>query len=492
MHNLDFFSYYYVGDSMKLGVFYSDKIKYDCSINDLVNNSKSVKAKDVYYCCEQNHQKGINYIKEAIKNGAKAIVLSFDYESIIDESTQVNYIYREDVPLSYARDLYKLYKYIFKKIKVITVTGTNGKTTVSSLLYKYFHSNNINASLVGSNGNYVMDQYYPTQNTTDDIYTIYSLLKESYEKNVKYFIMEASSHGIKGLRIKSIPITLSIYTNLTLDHLDYHITMDDYKYTKLLHLKDSQKVILNKDDENYKLFSKYLDNYVTYGRNKSNYSINSELINVNQSRFNFCVNGKESYYFITNLLGKFNIDNIAAFLSALFELNLFDYGRTYTFLKNFTSISGRMEYFNLGDNHYYIDFAHTPDGVKNVLSFLNSIKRNRIITVIGCGGSRDKLKRKLIGEISSNLSDVVIYTTDNPRDEDEEEIINQIIEGVKKSNYIKIISRAEAIDKAIDIASKDDIIAILGKGNEEFIIKRNVKLPYNDKTYLLSKFKEVK
>lgn len=478
---------------MKSSIFFKENIQYDHIINRICNDSRKCQSDDVFYCTVVDIDKCNAFISEAIKKGSKTVVLSTELLNKVTQFKGINYIYDDDIKIRLCDDLYKMYKYIFKRVKVYTCCGTNGKTTVTSLLYKYLRSNNIKCSLVGTNGNYVNDKYYKTNNTTDDICIIYELLKESYEQNVKYFIMEASSHAIKGLRIKNIPVELTVFTNLTLDHLDYHKTMDDYKYTKLLHLKDSKKVILNSDDDTYWLYKRYLDNYKTFGRSRADYLITNERLEINKSVFNLKINYKDYYdnfYFTTNLLGGFNIDNVTCFIACLCEMGFFNYGKVYSFLKTICEISGRMEHYIFNNIHFYIDFAHTPDGVENVLKYLNSIKHNKLVTVIGCGGSRDKLKRKSIGEVSSELSDYAIYTTDNPRDEDEEEIIKQIASGAKNNNFTMITSRKEAIQKAISICNDDDIVAILGKGNEDYILKKNVKIPYNDKEYLFSLYKE--
>lgn len=478
---------------MKSSIFFKENIKYDHIINKICNDSRKCQCDDIFYCVVVDLETSNKYISEAIERGSKTIVLSIQLLNKVFEQDMINYVYEENVQVRLCDDLYRMYKYIFKKVKVYTCCGTNGKTTITTLIYKYLRSNNIKCSLVGTNGNYINDKYYKTFNTTDDICIIYELLNESYNQNVKYFIMEASSHAIKELRIKNIPVELTVFTNLSLDHLDYHKTMDDYRYTKLLHLKDSKKVILNKDDENYDLYIKYLHNYKSFGRNNADYLISNERLEKDKSVFNLKINYKDyfdNFYFITNLLGRFNIDNITCFIACICEMGFFNYGKVYSFLKNISKISGRMEHYVFDNINFYIDFAHTPDGVENVLTYLKSIKQQKLVTVLGCGGSRDKLKRKAIGEVSSDLSDYAIYTTDNPRDEDEEEIIKQIASGAQKDNYTTITSRKEAIKKAISMCNDDDIIAILGKGNEDYILKKNVRIPYNDKEYLFSLYKE--
>lgn len=470
---------------MKASIIYGKNIKFDHVINDLKIDSRKITENDCFYALDGAKTSGVNFIKNAIDNGAKTIVLEDDNVEIVDG---INYVFVENVKLKIAEDLFKLYKYIFKKVKVYSCTSTNGKTTVTTLIYRYLRSCGINASLVGSNGNFVLDTYYPSNNTTDDICTLYELLKESYNKGVKYFIIEASSHAIKELRIKHLPIEVAMFLNLSLDHLDYHKTMEDYMYTKLIHLKEAKKTIINKDDHCFSIYSKYLNNFKTIGRSNADYTIIKEDVNIKGCKFNIKMKNQfsENYYFITNLLGDFNVDNITMFIAFLCEINLFDYGKIYNFLKTTVSIPGRMELYQDKGISYLIDFAHTPDGVKKVLKFLNKIKLNRIITVVGCGGSRDKLKREQVGKIASQYSDWVIFTSDNPRDEDEEEIIKQIIKGANTNNYSHITSRKEAIKESLKLAVLNDVVAILGKGNETFIEKKNIKIPYNDKEYLLS------
>ena len=461
-------------------------LKNNHQINSLQIDSRKVCNNDCYYCIKGSVHDGSKFIAEAVQNGAKTIVS----DHFIDlKDNDVNMIYVDNVRLRLAKDLKKLFSKYLKKVKIVGVTGTNGKTTITSLVYRYIRSLNIGCTLIGTNGNYINETYYETNNTTDDICTIYELIKKSVEQNIKYIIMEISSHSIKQLRIKGIEFDLSLFTNLTLDHLDFHKTMDDYMYTKLMFLLNSKKVILNSDDDCFKTYQLYLNNYVTYGFSGKEFQIIDYSLSKNKTIVRIQNEGR-IIKIDSNLLGLFNVYNLTSFISIIKCLDLYNDETIKIFFRRNQIIDGRMEYLDINKRSIYIDFAHTPDGVQNVLEFLLKVKAKKLIVVIGCGGSRDTKKRRLIGDITTRLADFVIFTSDNPRDEDPSIIIDEIVQGCHRDNFVKICDRKEAIIKAFEESEEEDIIAILGKGNETYIYKGNEKIPYNDKEYVNSLFRK--
>ena len=461
---------------MRVNRLFNKKLNYNHKVNKLCNDSRKVELNDVYFAIIGTSYNGEDYIKDAIKKGAKTIVL----ETLIDEEfLGVNIVVVKSVRKSMAEAYKLLHRKYLKKMKFIGVTGTNGKTTTTTLIFKYLNFINKKTCLIGSNGIFYNNEYYETINTTPDIGIIYDSIKKAYFKKCKYVVMEVSSHAIKQHRVTGIDFDVALFTNLTLDHLDYHIDFTDYKYTKGLFLKDNKKtVILNKDSEHYDFYKEMVNcKLVTYGKNLSDYLITN--INLTEEKSEFKLRYFDKFINISsNLIGLFNVYNLTSFIAILDQLKLIT-NKLSIFLNSKLVIPGRMEELNYKNRKIIIDYAHTPDGVFNVLSFLKELKR-KIILVVGCGGSRDKTKRTVIGQISSDNSDYVIFTSDNPRDEDENEIINQIICDIEKDNFEVIVDRRLAIQKAIDISEENDIIAILGRGNEKFQKVKGKLIELND------------
>lgn len=446
-------------------------------INKLSFNSKNIEYNDVFYAIKGKDFDGNDYIEEAIYNGAKTIV----YQGNINEKHKmINYINVIDVRKQLARDAKVFYSDISKKIKLIGVTGTNGKTTTTTLLYKYLRYNNIGASLIGTNGIFINDNHYITNNTTPSIIEIYDVIKKSIKQKIKYVIMEVSSHAIKLNKIYGLKFNTVLLTNITQDHLDFHKTFSDYLYTKALFLvKENTNVLINKDIPEFLFLNSISNSIVTsFGKTSKEYNISDINETIDESSFKLSIYGK-SYFVKTKMLAEFNIYNIVGMIAILDKLHLFD-EKVFNFLKSDIEIPGRLDKVIDSERTIIIDFAHTPDGVEKILNFLNKVKKMNIITVIGCGGDRDKEKRPIIGRIVTRLSDFVIFTSDNPRTENPNKIIDDIIVGCENKNYVVVVERKEAIKTAMDIAREKDIVAILGKGNEEYIKINNEIINFND------------
>lgn len=463
---------------MRVNKVLNTSVIYNHKVNKICNDSRIVEEGDIFFAINGTHSNGEDFIQDAINKGAKTIVTEhYDLEL----KFLGNIVIVKDSRRELANALRRFYKSKTKKMKFIGVTGTNGKTTTTTLIYKYLRYLNINCSLIGSNGMFVNDDFYETINTTPDINLIYDMIDKSYHHKCKYVILEVSSHAIKQLRVTGIDFSVVLFTNLTLDHLDFHKDFIDYKYTKgmlLTHVDEKNTVILNADSEYYEFYKNLVKaKLVTYGVNDSDYWINNIELNEANSIFKL-VFKNENISVKTNLIGMFNVYNVTSFISIIDTLKLYR-KEISGFLSTNIVIPGRMEEIKFNDRRVIIDYAHTPDGVFNVLSFLKTMKKN-IILVVGCGGSRDKTKRSVIGQISVDNSNYVIFTSDNPRDEDERKIIDQIVVNIEKENYEIIVDRYEAIKKAILISKPDDIIAILGRGNEQFQKVKDKLIPLND------------
>lgn len=479
------------------------KVKYNYGVNGLSIDSRTIKKGDIFFCIDGSNHNGENFIDEVIDKKIKTIVTGnkqyFNNENqekelkkgtnfrIYEEkfkNDKINFIYSDDVKRDLALYAKRFYNDISKKVCLVGVTGTNGKTTITTLLYKYYRYLGRNVTLIGTNGVYINDEFYSTNNTTPDIITIYEYIKKSIENNIHLVIMEVSSIGIKEARVLGLDFDIVLLTNVTLDHLDYHKTFDDYLYTKLFFLNNSKVIITNKDDPSYRILSRMCEKkIITYGKDNADYNLINMETSLDNSYFSFCVKDLK-YQITTSLLGEYNIYNALGFISIIDNLDSFN-KYTVNFLQKKITIDGRFEVVNTKRGTFVIDFAHTPDGVSKILDLLNNLKRGKLITVIGMGGNRDRSKRKIVGGILDDKSDVVILTSDNSRDENPNNIINEICKGIRckdlnKDLFIEV-NREKAIEKAFRISTVNDIVALLGKGNEGHIIINGRYIPFKDK-----------
>ena len=344
---------------------------------------------------------------------------------------------------------------------------------------------NIKTAYIGTIGFYIEDRIIELSNTTPEILDIYTMLIEAKEKGCKVVVMEVSSHALELKRVEGLKFTIEAFTNLTEDHLDFHKTMQNYLSSKLLilsQLNNNGKIIINNDDKygnNFKLHNKYK----TIGFNLSDYQIIKYKNLLTGTKIFFKYNNKK-YNVQTNLKGKFNIYNFITALAILNEYNIP--------LKEIINISklvyapkGRCEIINIKKSLVIIDYAHTHDAVQKIIETFSEGKKGKIIVIIGCGGDRDPLKRPIMGKIASDSADYVIFTNDNPRTEDENKIIKDILKGVEKENYEVILDRKNAINKGLNLLNKNDILLILGKGHEDYQIIGHTKYHLDDKKIVL-------
>lgn len=463
---------------------YQGKIVKNHKVNNLKISSKEVNNNDVFFAIKGSYNDGNKYIKEAIKNGATTIISEIETTNKFND---INYIVVEEITSVIAHIAKVFYNDLTNKYLMIAVTGTNGKTTTTSILYDYFKYKNKKTILIGTNGIKFFDHEIKTDNTTPDILRVYETLAFGIKHGYRTCIMEVSSIGVRENRCKFFNFDIILFTNLSHDHLDYHESICDYAFSKGLLLwskcKNRTIVIMNKDDKYYNFYLRYLQNmHLSFGKSKANIRLGKYYTSIDYSLFNVYILGKV-YFFKTNLIGIFNIYNILAVISILFSMN-YDISDFVKFLETYKIANGRMEYLKCKDKNIFIDFAHSPDGFEKVLSFLASNKKSKLIVVFGCGGNRDKGKRKIMGGIAAKYADIIYLTNDNPRYEDENEIINDIIMGINKEKYYVILDRKMAIFEAIKNSDSNDIIAILGKGNEKYQEIKGIKHCYNDKDYI--------
>ena len=447
-------------------------------------NSKLIKNGQIFIAIKGNTVYGHDYIEEAIKNGASKIVgelnlnLNIPYEKVDDTKEYLNNI------------LVKEYSDIINKLKIIGVTGTNGKTTSCYLTYQMLQKLNKNVAYLGTIGYYHDNDYIELNNTTPDILTLYKLLIKAVEENVEYLVMEVSSHALAFKRISGLKFIAGAFTNLTEDHLDYHKTMEAYLNEKLKlinYLKDDATIILNSDDESSEKFKNF-KNYKTFGMN-GDYKIEKYEILPDHTNLEFSYNEKK-YNVKTNLTSKFNIYNYLTCLGILNSIG-FSIEDIINITKEVYPPKGRCETYKVGNGYAVVDYAHTPDAVEKVITAYNELKKNKVITIVGCGGDRDPIKRPIMGNIATTLSNYVIFTNDNPRTEDPKKIMKDIIKDNKSTNYEVIYDRYEAIIKGIEMLDKDDILLVLGKGHEDYQIIGREKIHFDD-AEVIKKYNENK
>lgn len=435
-------------------------------------NSKLVKPGQIFVAICGHTVDGHDYIEEAIKNGAESLVVMHDVSSsipykIVDDTEQ---FLIEEIP--------KLYKEELKKLKIIGITGTNGKTTSAYLTYQMLLKLGKKASYLGTIGYFTKDKEITLNNTTPDIITLYKLLLDAINDNIEYFVMEVSSHSISLKRIEGLKFEVCAFTNLTQDHLDFYKTIDNYLKAKLKildYLDEDKYILLNSDDENSKFFMNHLCK--TYGIN-GDYKIINYISHPDKTEITFSYDNK-TYNVITNLTSKFNVYNYLTMLSILNSIG-FSIDNILENTKDIYPPKGRCETYKVKNGYAVIDYAHTPDAVLKVISAYNELKKNRVITIVGCGGDRDPKKRPIMGNIATNNSDFVIFTSDNPRTEDPLAILDDITKENHANNFIVIPDRKEAILRGIELMEKDDILLILGKGHENYQIIGHEKIHFDD------------
>ncbi len=455
----------------------SSKVK-NHLVSKICKDERIVEKNSIFVAIKGTRFDGHDFINNAISKGAKTI---FHEKDLSLKKPGINYIKVDNTKKILALLLKKFYGDFNDKLWLIGVTGTNGKSSTVEIVKDYLLYLKRKVLVIGTSGIFVNNELIEkTDNTTPDITKIYDYLLLAIKKNIRFVIMEVSSIGIAELRVKYIDFNVILLTNISSDHLDYHQTLSDYFYTKLTFLMkqkedDDHYLILNKDDENYdKIVEKLDQNFYTYGiRKAADYKITNVIESDHLSQ-SFLIDNK--YLIKTNLIGYFNMYNILAAYSILKKSNI-GLRKFPEYLLSKNDISGRMEKIYHKDKIIIIDYAHTATALKNVVLELKQYNKSFVV-VFGCGGNRDKTKRKIMANYACTHADYAIFTTDNPRNEDPMEIINDMTKNLIHENYEVILDRATAIEKAMSL--NYDIIAIIGKGNESKMIIGNDEIPFND------------
>jgi len=439
---------------------------YSLDVTGLSLNSSTLQKGDLFIALQGEQKHGSEFITHAIDNGCIGVLVDGKDIECSVPSIRIDNL-RSYLP-KLAQNLYPE----AKNIKLIAVTGTNGKTSVSHFISQLLNALNIKNEVIGTLGLSHLDK--KTINTTPDIFTIYSALQDYIDQGVEIAIIEASSHALIQGRLEGLSFIQGIFTNLTQDHLDYHKTMKNYQEAKgkLFNKSFTKKAIINRDDESHQYF---LDNAsdkdpITFGLDDLEFFKNSE---------NGFICQLNNYVFELPLVGEFNLSNVMAAYQSVKCLGYSD-DQIIPFLAKLSPPPGRMQ--QLENSHIWIDYAHTPDALDNALSTLKThYPEFKIRVLFGCGGDRDKGKRQIMGKIASETADSIILTNDNPRSEDPQSIVNDILAGTKVENDVQVIlDRGDAIKSAIQTLGEEEALLVAGKGHETTQVIGSKTLQFSD------------
>jgi len=460
-------------------------------IQSMAHDSRKVRQDTLFVCISGATVDGHKFIAQAIKNGAVAVLVEQD----VDVPKNITVVRVPDVKAAMHMVVPYFYDYPARKMRLIGITGTNGKTTTSYLLRAILREAGYKVGLIGTIQIMIEDEIQPIHNTTPDVIDLQGILADMAKAEMDYVVMEVSSHALAQDRVIGCEFDTAVFTNLTQDHLDYHKTLENYAKAKarLFDLvsadgqtKGNKSAVINIDDAASAVMLEHTTcSCLTYAIHKAS-DLRASAINVLAKGANFTIAGVFGTMDLKlKITGIFNVYNVLSAVGAALAEKISPQIIQAT-LEKFTSVPGRFELVDEGqDFSVIVDYAHTPDGLENILHTARQIAKKRIITVFGCGGDRDRTKRPIMGRIAAKLSDVVIATSDNPRTEDPAFILSQVEVGVQEAlagkPHEKIIDRKTAIFRAIEIAQTDDIVIIAGKGHENYQILKDQTIHFDDK-----------
>ncbi len=451
----------------------------DPDITNIAYDSRRVCPGSLFVCIKGFQTDGHQYIESAIQNGAVAILV----QDAAEESS-VPVIHAKDTRIALAQIAANFYDHPEKKLNIIGVTGTNGKTTVTTLIKSVLEFSGKKVGLIGTNENMIGSQVIPTERTTPESLELFSLFDQMVKAGIEYVVMEVSSHSLILHRVFGITFAAGVFTNLTQDHLDFHETMENYYEAKRLLFDVCQVAIINLDDAYGKrikesaccpLMGYSVDALSDFQAHDLRVSSRGVIFNLKTE--------KKTLNIRLGIPGKFSVYNGLAAFSTCVALGIPSETVTDALLVA-KGVKGRAEtVYTRTDYTIIIDYAHTPDGLENIISTIRDFAQGRVVTLFGCGGDRDPIKRPIMGEIAGKLSDFCIITSDNPRTEDPMAIIRQVEEGMKKTDcaYTVIENRREAIRYAMENAQAGDCILLAGKGHETYQIIGKEKRHFDER-----------
>lgn len=465
------------------------------AVKSIVFDSRKVKKDSLFVAVPGTQVDGHDYIPKAIESGACAVVCERMPDSVSSEA--VTFVVVEDAHAALGQIASNFYNEPSRELKLVGVTGTNGKTTTTTLMYELCMALDKKAGLISTVRNKIGKENIEATHTTPDPVTIHRLLRDMVNAGCKYAFMEVSSHGLHQHRVSGVQFAGGVFTNITHDHLDYHKTFDDYILAKKMlfdMLPSDAFALVNIDDRHgFTMLHHTKARKLSFGLKKPcdykarimEQQLNGTLIRINDVEF------------WSKLIGDFNAYNLAAVYGVAIELG-FDSMQTLTALSTLGAVEGRFQYIRSNSGVIAIvDYAHTPDALKNVLSTIGGIRTGNetVYCVVGCGGDRDVTKRPEMANIATEMADKAILTSDNPRTEDPQAIIQDMEAGVQAHNSRKrlsIVDRREAIRTACSMAEPNDIILVAGKGHEKYQDIQGVKHPFDDVAELNNAFNELK
>ena len=440
-------------------------------------DSRKVCKGDVFFALTGIGADGHNYIEKAVLNGASVVVAerktdSFGAALVVCENSRKLLAYASANYFGHPAD----------KMKLIGVTGTNGKTTVTHIIKTILDLRGAKTGIIGTNHYLIGDKELPSTGTTPEAMELHWIFSEMEKAGCEYVIMETSSHALALDRCLGLEFAVGVFTNLTQDHLNYHIDMESYAEAKAKLFAMSRIAVLNSDDLWCKTMKKTSSAAITYGIEK-NADMRADNINYSEKGVSFTWNFRNSSVPMKMAIpGKFSVYNALAGVGACAALGLSD-DELMKGLMLVRGVKGRAEVVPTGEKYtVMIDYAHTPDGIENILKAIKGFAKSKVIIVFGCGGDRDKDKRPKMGKIASELADFCVVTSDNPRSENPEDIIKDILPGFEnKDSYVAITDRTEAIKYALSIAKEGDVVLLAGKGHETYQDIMGEKIHYDER-----------
>lgn len=437
-------------------------------------DSRKVQKGDTFVALRGISRDGHEFIEKAIEQGATKIVAEEGNYSVFTELVPDTRVYLEE-------ELKSHYNSKIDEMNLIGITGTNGKTTTAWFLYQALNAIGSKTAYIGTIGFYIDSKVCSLPNTTVDLCDMYELLMEAYEQGCSNVVMEVSSHALAMGRIKTLSFDAAIFTNLTQDHLDYHKTMEEYAKAKQIlfhHVKKDGYAFVNVDDM-YKDYFIIPENHtITYGFQEADFQVGSYQMSSKGTTFSYCFNGEETLI-ETNLIGRYNVYNCIATIAFLETIGV-KKDKIETVFQTIKAPSGRIETIPFHSNSIVIDYAHTPDAIENIISTIQELALGHIYVVFGCTGDRDRTKRPIMASLVSKMSDYFIITNDDPHFEDPNQIVDDMTRDLVSDHYEVCLDRRKAIQRGISLLKENDVLLILGKGHEEFMVIGRDQIPFHD------------
>lgn len=481
-------------DILSVLPFYRVHHDKNVTINHIQINHLQVEKNDIFICIKGYTVDGHDFAQAAVERGASVIIAEralYDIEQTV--------VIVPNTIRALAILTAKFYDFPSNKMQLIGITGTNGKTTTSYLIEEIMRNHNKKTGLIGTLHAKIDDETKELTNTTPDALQLQQIFHQMVDKEVDVAIMEVSSHALHIGRVYGCDFNIALFTNLSQDHLDYHENMTHYLRAKTLlftllgntYTNNMKYAVVNWDDPAATYIMKHTAQHViTYGI-KKDANIVAKQIELHASCTTFVLETPDGQVNIKSpLIGQFNVYNMLAAAAVAFVLHI-PLLQIKMSLEHFTGVSGRFERVHIGQNFTVIvDYAHTPDSLENVLQTINEFKQGDVYVVIGTGGDRDRTKRPLMAQVATQYAHLAIFTSDNPRTEEPQQIINDMTKSLQCKNYLVIENRTKAIEQSIQLAKKNDVVLIAGKGHETYQEINGVRYPFNDREVAITAIKQ--